>query len=164
MKRGRGNPRRRRGRRLPGKWPTSSWPLFLRASSLLSSSPLELHPLSVYEISSIVMFDIAEIESLVKFFFSFFWFLVSTGPTSFTRGVASITGSIKTTGRFLKGHQDFCVSSHAETIVGSQSTATCRLITSKTFLPRRPEVSPSFTLRCLRNNNRVGAHEFLVNY
>lgn len=105
MKRGRGNPRRRRGRRLPGKWPTSSWPLFLRASSLLSSSPLELHPLSVYEISSIVMFDIAEIESLVKFFFSFFWFLVSTGPTSFTRGVASITGSIKTTGRFLKGHR-----------------------------------------------------------
>lgn len=58
-----------------GKWPTSSWPLSLRASSLLlSSSPLELHPLSVYKISSIVMFDIAEIERLVKFFFSFFAF------------------------------------------------------------------------------------------
>jgi hypothetical protein len=53
---------------------TSSWPLSLRASSLLSSSPLELHPLSVYEISSIVMFDIAEIERLVKFFLSFFYF------------------------------------------------------------------------------------------
>lgn len=50
---------------------TSSWPLFLRASSLLSSSPLELHPLSVYEISFIVLFHIAEIASLVKFFFSF---------------------------------------------------------------------------------------------
>ena len=53
---------------------TSSWPLSLRASSLLSSSPLELHPLSVCEISSNVMFDIAEIERLVKFFFSFFCF------------------------------------------------------------------------------------------
>ncbi len=70
----RGNPRRRRGRRLPDKWPTSSWPLSLRASSLLSSSPLELHPLSIYKISSIVIFDIAEIERLVKSFFSFFPF------------------------------------------------------------------------------------------
>lgn len=52
---------------------TSSWPLSLRASSLLSSSPLELHPLSVYEISFIVLFDIAEIALLVKFFFSFFY-------------------------------------------------------------------------------------------
>jgi len=50
---------------------TSSWPLSLRASSLLSSSPLELHPLSVYEISFIVLFHIAEIALLVKFFFAF---------------------------------------------------------------------------------------------
>jgi len=54
---------------------TSSWPLSLRASSLLlSSSPLELHPLSVYEISFIVLFHIAEIALLVKFFFSFLSF------------------------------------------------------------------------------------------
>ena len=62
---------------------TSSWPLFLRASSLLSSSPLELHPLSVYEISFIVLFDIAEIALLVKFFFSFFY-LPLLGPFHFS--------------------------------------------------------------------------------
>jgi hypothetical protein len=51
------------------------------------------------------MFDIAEIEPLVKFFFSFFLISRLDRPTSFTRGVASITGSIKTTSRFLKGHR-----------------------------------------------------------
>lgn len=165
MKGGRGNPRRRRGRRLPGKWPTSSWPLFLRASSLLSSSPLELHPLSVYEISSIVMFDIAEIESLVKFFFSFFLVSRLDRPNIFhPRSCKHHRQHQNNRQIFERASEDFCVSSHAETIVESQSTATCRLITSKTFLPRRPEVSHSFTLRCLRNNNRVEAHEFLVNY
>jgi hypothetical protein len=68
---------------------TSSWPLFSRASSLLSSSPLELHPLSVYEISFIVLFHIAEIALLVKFFFSFCLFRLSPS-TDLSRYVETI--------------------------------------------------------------------------
>ena len=41
---------------------------------------MELHPLSVYEISFIVLFHIAEIALLVKFFFSFFVFSVLARP------------------------------------------------------------------------------------
>jgi hypothetical protein len=83
---------------------TSSWPLSLRASSLLSSSPLELHPLSVYEISFIVLFHIAEIALLVKFFFSFFY-LPPTPPSHFSISISlrSSSGDKKKPSDFEKG-------------------------------------------------------------
>ncbi len=100
---------------------TSSWPLFLRASSLLSSSPLELHPLSVYEISFIVLFHIAEIASLVKFFFSFCLpRLGSSTSLSPSRSIHRSVG-IKTLAIFRKPSADFSEFHHNEKLCSNLS-------------------------------------------
>jgi hypothetical protein len=69
------NPGRRRGRRLPGKWPYFFLAPFLAgffaaAFFVAIGTP----PPFSFEISFVVMFHIAEIAPLVKFFFSFFFF------------------------------------------------------------------------------------------
>jgi hypothetical protein len=76
----RGNPRRRRGRRLPGEWPYFFLAPFFAGFFAAFFVAIGTPPPFSLEISFIVLFHIAEIAPLVKFFFSFFVFTVLALP------------------------------------------------------------------------------------
>jgi uncharacterized membrane protein YfcA len=86
----RGNPRRRRGRRLPGEWPYFFLAPFFAGFFAAFFVAIGTPPPFSLEISFIVLFHIAEIASLVKFFFSFFAFTVLALPLLYPHLVPSI--------------------------------------------------------------------------
>jgi uncharacterized membrane protein YfcA len=84
------NPRRRRGRRLPGEWPYFFLAPFFAGFFAAFFVAIGTPPPFSLEISFIVLFHIAEIASLVKFFFSFFVFTVLALPLLYPHLVPSI--------------------------------------------------------------------------
>lgn len=84
------NPRRRRGRRLPDEWPYFFLAPFFAGFFAAFFVAIGTPPPFSLEISFVVLFHIAEIASLVKFFLSFFVSTVLALPLLYSHLVPSI--------------------------------------------------------------------------
>jgi predicted PurR-regulated permease PerM len=112
----RGNPRRRRGRRLPGEWPYFFLAPFFAGFFAAFFVAIGTPPPFSLEISFIVLFHIAEIASLVKFFFSFFVFTVLALSLLYPHLVPSIARRDQNFSDFQKALRDFSEFHHNENL------------------------------------------------
>jgi len=107
------NPRRRRGRRLPGEWPYFFLAPFFAGFFAAFFVAIGTPPPFSLEISFVVLFHIAEIASLVKFFFAFLsppsWLFHFSIPISFHpshRGDQNFSDFQKASGDSSKFHHN----------------------------------------------------------
>jgi uncharacterized membrane protein YfcA len=100
------NPRRRRGRRLPGEWPYFFLAPFFAGFFAAFFVAIGTPPPFSLEISFVVLFHIAEIASLVKFFFAFFVSTVLALPLLYSHLVPSIAPCDQNFSDFQKASGD----------------------------------------------------------